>query len=181
MKFFGSPEPCARALGFQLLSYSMARKLLWTYGSALLLALAAASALTGCGGGSSDGLNALNSREVKLPDGKVVVAETAVRPEQLAQGLMYRESLAEDRGMIFFHNAESFYPYWMKNCKISLDMIWMDKDRRIVEIAPKVPPCPPDTETCPSYGGHEMAMFVLELGAGQAAKHGLRKGQVIEF
>lgn len=146
----------------------------------MLLALAA-STLTGCGGGSNDGLNALNSREVKLPDGKVVLAETAVRPEELAKGLMYRESLAADRGMLFFHTEESLYPYWMKNCKISLDMIWMDKDRHIVEIAASVPPCPPETENCPSYGGHERAMYVLELGSGQAAKHGLRKGQMIEF
>jgi len=159
----------------------MARKLLWTYGTALTLTLAAGLTLAGCGGGSSDGLNALNSREVQLPDGKVVLAETAVRPEQLAKGLMFRESLAENRGMLFFHRTESFYPYWMKNCKISLDMIWMDEGRRIVEIAASVPPCPPDTENCPSYGGHEKAMYVLELGAGQAAKHGLRKGQVLEF
>jgi hypothetical protein len=158
----------------------MARKLLSTYGIALLLTLAASSALTGCGGGS-EGLNALNSREVTLPDGTVILAETAVRPEELAKGLMYRESLAANRGMIFFHMTEGFNPYWMKNCKIALDMIWMDQGRRIVEIAAGVPPCPPETVTCPSYGGHEKAMYVLELGAGQAAKHGLKKGQRIEF
>jgi hypothetical protein len=158
----------------------MARKLLSTYGIALLLALAASSALTGCGGGS-EGLNALNSREVTLPDGAVILAETAVRPEELAKGLMYRESLAANRGMIFFHTTEGFNPYWMKNCKIALDMIWMDQGRRVVEIAANVPPCPPETENCPSYGGHEKAMYVLELGAGQAARHGLKKGQRIEF
>jgi uncharacterized protein len=157
----------------------MARKLLWTYGTALSLTLAATLALTGCG--SNDGLNALNSREVQLPDGKVVLAETAVRPEELAKGLMYRESLAANRGMLFFHTAESLYPYWMKNCKIALDMVWMDQGRRIVEIAASVPPCPAETVNCPSYGGHEKAMYVLELGAGQAAKHGLKKGQRLEF
>ena len=159
----------------------MARKLLSTDGLALLLALAAASVMTGCGGGESDGLNALNSREVRLPDDKVILAETAVRPEELAKGLMYRESLAANRGMLFFHTSESFNPYWMKNCKIALDMIWMDQGRHIVEIAANVPPCPPEAENCPSYGGHERAMYVLELGAGQAAKHGLKKGQIIDF
>ena len=146
----------------------------------MLLALIATAGLNGCGGGS-EGLNALNSREVTLPDGKEILAETAIRPDALARGLMYRESLAPNRGMLFFHTSESNYPYWMKNCKIALDMIWMDQGRRIVEIAPNVPPCPPETENCPSYGGHEMAMYVLELGSGQAAKHGLKKGQIIEF
>jgi len=158
----------------------MARKLLSTYGIALLLTLTASSALTGCGGGS-DELNALNSREVTLPDGAVILAETAVRPDELAKGLMYRETLAANRGMICFHATESYNPYWMKNCKISLDMIWLDEGRRIVEIAANVPPCPAETANCPSYGGHEKAMYVLELGAGQAAKHGLKKGQRLEF
>ena len=180
MRILRSVEPCTSSK-FQLLSYSMARKLLSTYGLALLLSLAAASALTGCGGGESDGLNALNSREVTLPDGKVILAETAIRPEDLAKGLMYRDTLPVNRGMIFFHTAESLYPYWMKNCKIALDMIWMDKARRIVEIAANVPPCPPETENCPSNGGHEKAIYVLELGSGQASKHGLNKGQIIEF
>lgn len=111
--FVGPMEPCTAgpctSSKFQLLSYSMARKLLSTYGLALVLALAAASALTGCGG-DSEGLNALNSREVTLPDGQVILAETAVRSEDLAKGLMYRESLAANRGMIFFHTTESFYP-----------------------------------------------------------------------
>jgi len=55
----------------------------------------------------------------------------------------------------------------MYHCKISLDMIWMDRQRRIVEIAEQVPPCPPGPpEQCPNYGGHEPAMFVLEAGGG---------------
>jgi uncharacterized membrane protein (UPF0127 family) len=84
--------------------------------------------------------------------------------------------------MLFVHNAEGQYPYWMYQCKISLDMIWMDRQRRIVEIAEQVPPCPPGPqEQCPNYGGHEPAMFVLELAAGQAARHGLKNGQAIEF
>jgi hypothetical protein len=158
----------------------MARKLLSTYGIVLLLALSGVTALTGCGGGS-DGLNALNSREVTLPDGSVILAETAIRPDDLAKGLMYREALAANRGMLFFHTAESFYPYWMKNCKIARDMIWIDQGRHIVEIAANVQPCPAETENCPNYGGHEKAMYVLELASGQAAKHGLKKGQIIEF
>ncbi|MGD0002213.1 MAG: DUF192 domain-containing protein [Bryobacteraceae bacterium] len=160
----------------------MAWKLPRMCGLALALALGAALALNGCGGGSSESLKALNRREVKLPDGQIIQAETALGPEEMQRGLMFRESLAPDRGMLFVHNAEGQYPYWMYQCKISLDMIWMDRQRRIVEIAEQVPPCPPGPqEQCPNYGGHEPAMFVLELAAGEAARHGLKNGQVIEF
>jgi hypothetical protein len=151
-------------------------------GLALALAMGAAVVLNGCGGGQDQGLKALNLREVKLPDGQIIQAETAIAPEELERGLMFRESLAPDRGMLFVHNTEGQYPYWMYHCKISLDMIWMDRQRRIVEIAENVPPCPPGPpEQCPNYGGHAAALFVLELAAGQAARHGLKNGQVIEF
>jgi uncharacterized membrane protein (UPF0127 family) len=110
---------------------------------ALPLALGAAAVLHGCGGGSNESLKALNRRQVKLPDGQIIVAETALGPEEMQRGLMFRESLAPDRGMLFVHTAEGQYPYWMYHCKIALDMIWMDRQRRIVEIAENVPPCPP--------------------------------------
>jgi len=155
----------------------MLRKFISTFGLAVLGLLA----LNGCGGSSNHELDVLHTRDVKLSDGAVIHAETAVQSEDLMRGLKYRESLAPDRGMIFFHSQEGHYPYWMFECKISLDMIWMDHARRIVEIEANVPPCLGAAETCPSYGGHDEAMYVLELAAGQAAKHGLRKGQTLDF
>src|SRR5208337_4920924 len=160
----------------------MVQKLPRTCGLLYTLALGAAVVLSGCGGRPDEGLKALNLRDVRLPDGRIIHAETAIDPADLQRGLMFRESLAPDRGMLFVHHAEGQYPYWMYNCKISLDMIWMDRERHIVEIAGNVPPCPPGPpEQCPNYGGHAPAMFVLELAAGQASKHALKSGQVIGF
>jgi len=160
----------------------MGRKSPWLFELALAVAFVGLVTLNGCDGGSTESLKALNMRDVKLPDGQIIKAETAITPEELQRGLMFRESLAPDRGMLFVHGSAGQYPYWMYQCRISLDMIWMNQERRIVEIAENVPPCPPGPpERCPNYGGHEAAMFVLELAAGQAAKHGLKNGQVIDF
>ena len=159
----------------------MDRKLFRTRGIALFFT-ALTIAMTGCGSSeTSDALHSLSTREVKLPDGQIIQAEVAVQQEDLMRGLKYRESLAPDKGMVFIHDRAGNYPYWMFECKISLDMIWMDQDRHVVEIAANVPPCTGSSDTCPSYGGHVPAMFVLELAAGQAAKHQLQKGQLIEF
>jgi len=125
----------------------MAWKLPRMCGLALAPALGAALALNGCGGGSSESLKALSLREVKLPDGQIIKAETALGPEEMQRGLMFRESLAPDRGMLFVHNAEGQYPYWMYHCKISLDMIWMDPaaDRGDRGAGASVPAGPPGT------------------------------------
>ncbi|MDQ6707855.1 MAG: DUF192 domain-containing protein [Acidobacteriota bacterium] len=57
----------------------------------------------------------------------------------------------------------------------------MDSQRRIVEIAADAPPCPSKPADCPSYGGHRAAQFVLELGGGEAQRHGLREGLALSF
>jgi uncharacterized membrane protein (UPF0127 family) len=124
----------------------------------------------------------LHGRVVTLPDGRKIQAEVATTSEAMERGLMYRSSLAPDRGMLFIHVEPGTYPYWMYHCLIPLDLIWMDSNRRIVEIVPNAPPCKTeDASRCPNYGGHEQARFVLEVGGGMAAKHGLKTGDVLTF
>lgn len=114
-----------------------------------------------------------------LPDKSVVVVEVAPDEDTRAQGLMYRDHLADDRGMIFLFPEAGEYPFWMKNTLIPLDMIWMDRDHRIVHIARDVPPCKADP--CPNYPPHAQASSVLELAAGVAAKRHLAEGNVLRF
>jgi uncharacterized membrane protein (UPF0127 family) len=144
------------------------------------LALCLALALAGCT--HSDPVRDFRSTEVSLPDGGKITAEVETDPADLARGMMYRDSLAPDRGMLFVHDKPGRYPYWMYHCKIPLDIIWMDQNKRIVEISANTPPCRSETSSeCSTYGGHEEAAYVLELGGGVAAKHGLAKGQQIQF
>jgi uncharacterized protein len=116
---------------------------------------------------------------VILPDGFVVGIEIANEEELRAQGLMFRDHLAPDAGMLFFFPEEGEYPFWMKNTKIPLDMIWIDSNRKVVHVKHDVPPC--RVADCPSYPPNATAKYVLELAAGVAKQHGLKEGDVLRY
>ncbi len=138
--------------------------------------------MSGCGSRNDDNsLESLNNARVRLPDGTVIQAEIMRRPEEMMRGMMFRDSLAPDRGMLFLHGQPGNYSYWMYQVRIPLDMIWLDGNRRIVEIAAEAQPCRTTASQCPHYGGHQKALFVLELGGGRAAAHGLKLGDRLDF
>lgn len=116
---------------------------------------------------------------VKLPDGFVVNVEIAADGETRAQGLMYRDHLPPGSGMLFFFGESGEYPFWMKNTRIPLDIIWIDEKQRIAHVKHEVPPCRIDD--CPSYPPNAIARYVLELAGGEAKKHGLKAGDVLQF
>jgi len=118
---------------------------------------------------------------VTFPDGFVVQLEIAADDPTREQGLMFRDTLPEDRGMIFLFPAPGVYPFWMKNTLIPLDMYWIDDGRRVVTVASDVPPCKADP--CPSYpaSGPGAARFVLETAAGVAKKHHVEAGSVLRI
>ena len=116
---------------------------------------------------------------VILPDKTVLTMELATTQEQWIRGLMYRHSLAPDTGMLFIYNHDAPYAFWMKNCFIHLDIIWLSKDKRIVYYVENIPPC--DHQDCPSYGSMNMARYVIEANRGTIKKHKLRLGDKIEI
>jgi hypothetical protein len=120
-------------------------------------------------------------RTVTLPAGQKIRAEVEMTPEDMQKGMMFRDSLPHDRGMLFIHQAPGLYPYWMFQCKIPLDIIWMDSSHRVVEISADTPACKTEASQCPNYGGHQQAQYVLELGGGEARRLGVAVGQTIQF
>ena len=122
---------------------------------------------------------AVSGPRVILPDGFMVSIEIADDEELRAQGLMYRDHLAPGAGMLFFFAQEGEYPFWMKNTRIPLDIIWIRADRRIAHVKHEVPPC--HVPDCPSYPPNAIAKYVLELAGGEAAKHGLKEGDLLRF
>jgi uncharacterized membrane protein (UPF0127 family) len=116
---------------------------------------------------------------VVLPDGFSVFVEVAADDSTREQGLMFRDRLPGDRGMIFLFPATNEYAFWMKNTLIPLDMIWIDEQRHVVHVAHDVPPCKADP--CPSYPPKALARYVLELQAGAASKHRVIEGAALQF
>jgi uncharacterized membrane protein (UPF0127 family) len=144
---------------------------------ALLLALIA----NGCGGPQPDDMDALGTRKVTLPGGQQIRAEVEMDAMDMQKGMMFRDSLARGRGMLFIHQTAGLYKYWMYQVRIPLDIVWMDTSHRIVEISPDTPPCKTKASLCANYGGQQTAQFVLELGGGEARRLGLSLGQTLEF
>lgn len=117
--------------------------------------------------------------KVYFPDGSAVTAELAVSDEDRQQGLMFREGIQENQGMLFVFEDEDIHAFWMKNMRFAIDILWLDRDKRIVHIEQNVPPCAQDP--CPSYPSSAPAKYVLELKSGMAQKHGLRPSDRFEF
>ncbi|MBU0799333.1 MAG: DUF192 domain-containing protein, partial [Alphaproteobacteria bacterium] len=97
--------------------------------------------------------------------------ELAVTPEQQARGLMYRERMYGDAGMLFVYDRPERISMWMKNTIIPLDMIFVDAAGRIIGIEERTIPF--STQTIESPG---RALAVLELNAGTASRLNIQRG-----
>jgi uncharacterized membrane protein (UPF0127 family) len=142
--------------------------------------LAALLPLTCCGPKAAT-LEDFPTRPITLPSGQVIRAETMIDNIDLIRGLMFRTSLAPDHGMLFVHPKPDRYTYWMYQTLIPLDIIWLDSDRKIVEIVENAQPCKTQASKCEHYGGTEVSAYVLEIGAGRAKKYGLKLGQAVQW
>jgi uncharacterized membrane protein (UPF0127 family) len=97
--------------------------------------------------------------------------EVAATPEQRRQGLMFRESLEADRGMLFNFGRTAPVTMWMRNTFVSLDMLFIDENGRVAKIAADTEPL---SDAVIGSGGPVRA--VLELPAGTSAKLGIKVG-----
>ena len=105
--------------------------------------------------------------------------EIADTPEKYGQGLMNREHLNPNSGMLFLFDTESKYYFWMKNTLISLDIIWLDKNKKVVFIKHSAESCKADP--CETFGPNEKAKYVLEINSGLAKEIELKEGNYLEF
>jgi uncharacterized membrane protein (UPF0127 family) len=104
---------------------------------------------------------------------KVEIADT---PSKREIGLQYRRDLAPDRGMLFLFPEEREQSFWMKNTPIALDMIFINKERKVVGIVEQAVPFSLDSR---SVGAP--SQFVLEINGGLARRHGIGSGDAVRF
>lgn len=119
----------------------------------------------------------------KFPSGKLEIADgkkvkhvfdvwLADNPRRQAQGFMFVRSIPPARGMLFVHPEPRVLSMWMKNCYISLDMVFIDEHARIVTIAENTTPFSEKT-----VSSVKPAIAVLEIAGGESKRLGLHAGQ----
>ena len=114
---------------------------------------------------------------ISTPAGTTIFVEIADSPDTRAQGLMFRPSMAPDRGMLFLFPESGDHAFWMKNTLISLDMIWLDQSGTILHLEANVPVCTRKDDGCPRYQSPHKSLQILELNAGMAKKLDLAVGK----
>ncbi len=153
-------------------------------GVLLGLVIAAAMMLAGCDKDTSA------TFPVKIAD-EWFTLETAISPTDQARGLGGRESIADDGGMIFVFDRDEERNFWMLDCLVDIDILYLDWQGFIVSAyTMKAQPLrqPGESEAAyhqrlrtDSYPSRGRCRYVIELRAGRIAELGLRKGQKIEL
>ncbi|KAA8920212.1 MULTISPECIES: DUF192 domain-containing protein [Xanthomonas] len=129
-------------------------------------------ALSGCASAGGDHWVELGGHRYEV--------ELAQNDATRARGLMFRDQMETDHGMLFIHDREEPQAYWMKNTKIPLDILYFDNQRKLVAQQRDVPPCSAG-DACPPYPSNAPARYVLELNAGQAEQLKLQDGTELRF
>jgi hypothetical protein len=112
-------------------------------------------------------------------DGSTVVSitiEIADTPEARTKGLMERWSLPDLHGMLFVFEYPEVQRFWMHNTPLSLDMIFVDENRRILNIAESTTPMSKQT-----YASRGPARYVVEVKAGFSKRHGIEEGMSVQW
>ncbi len=126
---------------------------------------------------------------VEFPRGTIMVddiplvVQIADTEPRRVRGLMFQDQLPFDQGMIFVFNQPGLYPLWMLNMQFSLDMIWFDKDGKVIHIEKDVPPCktPLEIAACQSIVPDGQAIYILEVTSGFVDANNITKDSVLEI
>jgi uncharacterized membrane protein (UPF0127 family) len=117
--------------------------------------------------------NSEHKTEIKIKDKKIQV-EVADTDEKRALGLMFRQNLEENSGMLFIFEKKGIYPFWMKNTGIPLSIAFIDENDVIIDILEMVP-----NQEVITYSPTEPFLVALEMNHGWFAENSINKGDTI--
>ncbi len=170
----------------------MIKKRLFISSIILFMLIALITISAGCGSQSGAGsaeptATAVGDDYIKIElKERPFTLELALNDRQRAKGLMKRDEIAEDGGMLFVMPPVEPFPaeltFWMKDCLVPIDVIFLTAEGMITAIHEMEPPAPgtPDNDLI-RYSSNEPAQFAVELRGGMASELGLEQGEVIEL
>ena len=108
-----------------------------------------------------------------------VKAEVVDNEVSRERGLMSRDRLGQDQGMLFIFEKSGICSIWMKNMLLPLDIIWISQERKIVYFTENAQPC--SSDPCPVFTPLNPARYVLEVNSGFIKSHRLHIGEAFKF
>jgi len=124
-------------------------------------------------------IGCINNNELIFDNNVNVSIEAVSSPQKMKKGLMNRESLCENCGMLFIYDeAPKQVSFWMKNTTIPLEAIWINEEKKVIEIT-SMNPC--ENDPCPSYKSPGIVSYVLEVNQGWSEKNNIKKGNYLKI
>ena len=117
------------------------------------------------------------AKQISIADSTVTV-KVADSPQKRELGLMNVSSLPANEGMIFVFDKPDYHSFWMKNMSIPIDIIYIEKNKTIVDIWKNAQPC---IDICKSYSPKNKSMYVLEVKANFTDRHDVKIGTMVFF
>ncbi len=110
--------------------------------------------------------------------GNIVKAEAADTTAKRMEGLMFKKTLPQNQGMIFIFDKEGHPGIWMMGMSFPIDIIWINKDFEIVDIAENAKPC---IISCPVHVPEKKSVYVLEVNSGFVKENNISVGDVVRI
>lgn len=155
----------------------------WTFGFAIITVLGLATVYPAPAGWAQSAARTVTvdgrpAEElwIETPQGRFrFTAEIADEPHERSQGLMFRETMPPTHGMLFDFGQTRIINMWMRNTPLSLDMVFLDRQGKVIRVAERTTPF---SEAIITSGGP--AAFVFEINGGVASLIGLKPGSRID-
>lgn len=143
--------------------------------------IAVSATLWACSGVAATGAGDASAAYYRAttPTGATLVLEAKRTDAERARGMMGRTEAPAGTGMLFLFPETSEQSFWMYNCLIPLDIVWLSEDHTVVHLERNLPPC--RSQPCPTYSPGVPARYVIEVAAGEADRLGLRPGAKVLF